>query len=64
MLLTASAVKTPSQSKAQRTKECAGYTGAEMTAPSMEEMNKLIEEELPAFRPVLAGPRTEASPQA
>merc|ERR1712054_323656 len=28
--------------KATRTKECAGYTGAEMTAPSMEEMNKLI----------------------
>merc|ERR1711959_627104 len=31
-------------SKAVRTKECAGYTGAEMTAPSMEEMNKLIVE--------------------
>merc|ERR1712157_326540 len=29
-------------SKAVRTKECAGYSGAEMTAPSMEEMNKLI----------------------
>merc|ERR1712217_795995 len=29
-------------SKAVRSKECAGYTGAEMTAPSMEEMNKLI----------------------
>merc|ERR1711865_1313230 len=29
--------------KAVRSKECAGYTGAEMTAPSMEEMNKLIE---------------------
>jgi S-adenosylmethionine synthetase len=28
--------------KATRTKECAGYTGPEMTAPSMEEMNKLI----------------------
>merc|ERR1712147_376394 len=28
--------------KAVRSKECAGYTGAEMTAPSMEEMNKLI----------------------
>merc|ERR1712019_293453 len=27
-------------SKALRTKECAGYTGAEMTAPSMEEVNK------------------------
>merc|ERR1712054_634637 len=26
--------------KATRTKECAGYTGPEMTAPSMEEMNK------------------------
>merc|ERR1711953_1298082 len=32
--------------KATRTKECAGYTGAEMTAPSMEEMNKLIVEEV------------------
>merc|ERR1712023_500985 len=32
--------------KAQRTKECAGYTGPEMTAPSMEEMNKLIVEEV------------------
>merc|ERR1712048_1063581 len=30
--------------KAVRTKECAGYSGAEMTAPSFEEMNKLIEE--------------------
>jgi len=33
-------------SKAQRTKECAGYTGPEMTAPSMEEMNKLITEKV------------------
>jgi len=33
-------------SKAKRTKECAGYTGAEMTAPSMEEMNKLIVEKV------------------
>merc|ERR1712187_645306 len=33
-------------SKALRTKECAGYTGKEMTAPSMEEMNKLIVEEV------------------
>jgi len=33
-------------SKALRTKECAGYTGPEMTAPSMEEMNKLIVEEV------------------
>merc|ERR1711972_1064225 len=33
-------------SKAVRTKECAGYSGAEMTAPSMEEMNKLIVEEV------------------
>merc|ERR1712091_132527 len=32
--------------KAVRTKECAGYTGAEMTAPSMEEMNKAIVEEV------------------
>merc|ERR1711943_65567 len=31
-------------SKAVRSKECAGYSGAEMTAPSMEEMNKLIVE--------------------
>merc|ERR1712014_338246 len=31
-------------SKAVRTKECAGYAGPEMTAPSMEEMNKLIVE--------------------
>merc|ERR1712147_494890 len=30
--------------KATRTKECAGYTGPEMTAPSMEDMNKLIVE--------------------
>merc|ERR1712094_83251 len=28
--------------KAVRTKECAGYSGPEMTAPSMEDMNKLI----------------------
>merc|ERR1739849_61485 len=28
--------------KAVRSKECAGYTGAEMTAPSMEDMNKQI----------------------
>merc|ERR1711976_451351 len=33
-------------SKALRTKECAGYTGEEMTAPSMEEMNKSIVEEV------------------
>merc|ERR1712107_212304 len=32
--------------KAKRSKECAGYKGAEMTAPSMEEMNKLIEEKV------------------
>merc|ERR1739838_1212105 len=32
--------------KATRTKECAGYPGPEMTAPSMEEMNKLIVEEV------------------
>merc|ERR1712086_583188 len=32
--------------KAVRTKECAGYTGPEMTAPSMEEMNKLIVEDV------------------
>merc|ERR1711971_477978 len=31
-------------SKAVRSKECAGYTGPEMTAPSMEEMNKMLEE--------------------
>jgi len=33
-------------SKAVRTKECAGYSGPEMTAPNMEEMNKLIIEEV------------------
>ena len=33
-------------SKAVRTKECAGYSGPEMTAPSMEDMNKLIEEKV------------------
>merc|ERR1711967_60737 len=32
--------------KALRTKECEGYTGEEMTAPSMEEMNKLIEQKV------------------
>jgi len=32
--------------KATRTKECAGYSGPEMTAPSMEEMNKLIVEKV------------------
>merc|ERR1712032_340603 len=32
--------------KAVRTKECAGYSGAEMTAPSFEDMNKLIEEKV------------------
>merc|ERR1711985_148409 len=30
--------------KAVRSKECAGYSGAEMTAPSMEDMNKSIVE--------------------
>jgi len=32
--------------RAVRSKECAGYKGEEMTAPSMEEMNKLIVEEV------------------
>merc|ERR1712066_110254 len=32
--------------KAKRSKECQGYTGPEMTAPSMEDMNKLIVEEV------------------
>jgi len=32
--------------KAKRSKECKGYTGPEMMAPSMEEMNKLIVEEV------------------
>merc|ERR1712149_151300 len=32
--------------KALRTKECEGYTGEEMIAPSMEEMNKLIEQKV------------------
>merc|ERR1712070_561623 len=31
-------------SKALRSKECAGWSGPEMTAPSMEDMNKLIVE--------------------
>jgi len=33
-------------SKAVRTKECAGYKGPEMTAPTMEEMNKMIVEDV------------------
>jgi S-adenosylmethionine synthetase len=33
-------------SKAVRSKECAGYSGPEMTAPTMEEMNKLIVDEV------------------
>merc|ERR1719158_418866 len=33
-------------SKAKRTKECAGYKGPEMTAPTMEEMNKLTVEKV------------------
>merc|ERR1711935_875560 len=32
--------------KAVRSKECAGYTGPEMTAPSMEDMNKALEEDV------------------
>jgi len=32
--------------KAVRSKECAGYKGPEMTAPSMEEMNKMILEDV------------------
>merc|ERR1712188_49841 len=32
--------------KTVRTKECAGYTGPEMTAPSMEDMNKAIVEDV------------------
>merc|ERR1711865_498280 len=32
--------------KRTRKKECAGYTGADETAPSMEQMNKLIEEKV------------------
>merc|ERR1712070_416966 len=32
--------------KAVRSKECAGYTGAEATAPSMKEMNELIVEKV------------------
>merc|ERR1711898_80416 len=31
-------------SKAVRSKECEGYSGPEMTAPSMEDMNKALEE--------------------
>merc|ERR1712129_500379 len=33
-------------SKAVRSKECAGYTGTEMTAPSTEDMNKAIVEDV------------------
>merc|ERR1711892_1149476 len=33
-------------SKAVRSKECAGYTGAEMTAPSMADTNKAIVEDV------------------
>ena len=33
-------------SKRTRKAECAGYTGADETAPSMEQMNKLIEEKV------------------
>merc|ERR1712118_465610 len=33
-------------SKATRRKEVAGYTGPDATAPTMEEMNKLIEEKV------------------
>ena len=33
-------------SKRTRKQECAGYTGADETAPSMEQMNKLIEEKV------------------
>merc|ERR1712195_396971 len=32
--------------KAKRSKECAGYTGPDATAPSMEEMNQLITQEV------------------
>merc|ERR1712106_667315 len=32
--------------KAIRSKECTGYTGTEMTAPSMEDMNKAIVEDV------------------
>jgi S-adenosylmethionine synthetase len=32
--------------KAVRSKECAGYTGTEMTAPSIEDMNKAIVEDV------------------
>merc|ERR1711871_493462 len=32
--------------KAKRSKECAGYSGPEMTAPSMEDMNKAIVEDV------------------
>merc|ERR1712086_976226 len=33
-------------SKAKRSKECAGYTGKEVVAPSMKEMSKLITSEV------------------
>merc|ERR1711861_126477 len=32
--------------KAKRSKECEGYKGAEMTAPSMDDMNKAIEKDV------------------
>merc|ERR1711939_445476 len=32
--------------KAKRSKECDGYKGAEMTAPSMDDMNKAIEKDV------------------
>merc|ERR1719162_2924438 len=32
--------------KRKRSQECAGYTGEEMTAPSMEKMNELIVQEV------------------
>merc|ERR1712167_522568 len=33
-------------SKSKRSKECDGYTGPEMTAPTMEMMNKAIEKDV------------------
>merc|ERR1712224_380264 len=42
--------------KSVRSKEVEGYTGEEMTAPSMEEMNKLIEEKVIRY---IEGDQTE-----
>merc|ERR1712117_831429 len=50
-------------SKATRCREVAGYTGADETAPSMEEMNRLIVEEVikaTLSEVILGGPQGDA----